>query len=132
MVRTSASRSRRRVTRRRASSRRVCVAARRAFGGVELGWASARRPSRIATSREALRSSSPEPRGGARQRALLRLAGADAVAQRALALPARGRGRDEGGQQDDDERDGGAGHGELCRTVAAGVTLAPRAQKSAS
>ena len=50
-----------------------------------------------------------EPRGGARQRALLGLAGADPVAQRALALAARGGGHDERGEDGDEERD--AGHG---------------------
>ena len=45
-----------------------------------------------------------EPRGGVRQRLLLLLARADLVAQRALALPARGCRRDGGDQQSGDER----------------------------
>ena len=58
-----------------------------------------------------------EPRRGARQRPLARLAGADPVAQRALALAAGGRGRDERGENGDQERE--AGHGETCRAAAA-------------
>jgi hypothetical protein len=78
----------------------------------------------------------PESCGGARQRVFLRLAGADLVAQLALALPARGRRRHEGGEQEGDGERGDAAHGDRrpggrrSLTLAAANSVSERCKRS--